>query len=103
MTSSSHESLFFTGGGTELDDSGACTPVVCKVRPALIQACAAYNDGSSLGSGSITVHADVGTDVALHWSATNQIATFAFRGTQTTEVSLQGLNLYGCKLSRLLQ
>ena len=65
-----------------------CTPILCKIQPALIQACASYNDGASLGAGSITVSADIGTDVALLWSPQIKTATFAWRGTEDRTVSL---------------
>lgn len=73
-----------------IESQGAdCTPLLCKLKPAITAACAAYSDGASLGSGSVTVTADnTSTNVAVSWNADTAVATFAWRGTQETEVAL---------------
>ena len=64
-----------------------CTPLLCKLKPAITAACAAYGNGASLGTGSVTVTADnTSTNVAVAWNADSRVATFAWRGTQETEV-----------------
>ena len=85
-----HKSRFTVGGNgtTTMVGHGGCTPILCKVQPALIQACASYNEGASLGTGSVTVSAEIGTNVALLWNSSTKIATFAFRGTDGGKVSL---------------
>ena len=64
-----------------------CTPLLCKLKPAITAACAAYNNGASLGTGSVTVTADnTSTNVAVAWNAQTKVATFAWRGTQESQV-----------------
>lgn len=64
-----------------------CTFVLCKLKPAVTAACAAYSDGASLGTGSVTVTAvSTSTNVAVAWNADSRVATFAWRGTQDSEV-----------------
>lgn len=69
------------------NSSAPCSPVVCKLKPALSQSCASYNDGASLGPGSVTVTADnTSTNVAVAWDGDARVATFAWRGSQEREV-----------------
>lgn len=71
-----------------------CTPLLCKLKPAVTAACAAYGDGASLGTGSVTVTADnTSTNVAVAWNADSRVATFAWRGTQETQDWVQNLKL----------
>lgn len=89
-----HQFCAVGGSGTLTNENlNSCGPILCKIQPALVQACASYNDGASLGPGSITVSAEIGTDVALQWTNSTKTATFAFRGTSSSEVYLRFLKL----------
>lgn len=71
-----------------------CTPLLCKLKPAITAACAAYSPGASLGGNSLTVTADnTSTNVAVAWNRDSKVATLAWRGTQETEVGLPTLSI----------
>lgn len=94
---SSGDPRYTAGGGSSAnasDSPGTCTPILCKLKPAIAAACAAYNDGAALGPGSLTVTADnTSTNVALAWNGDTKVATFAWRGTSGNEDWRQNLKL----------
>ena len=69
--------------------SAVCTPVLCKLKPAVAASCAAYNDGNNtIAPGSRTISAGpIGTNVAVAWDGNSRVATFAWRGTEGAQVT----------------